>query len=78
MPVHDADQVQGAYQVVVVVVQRLPDRLTDGLEPGEMDDGVNGAAGKDVFDGVLVHQVNVVELGGLAAEFGNPPQRLFA
>ena len=41
MPVHDLNQVQGADQVVVVVLQRLLHGLAHGLQTGEVDDRVD-------------------------------------
>ncbi|BCW20600.1 hypothetical protein NtRootA9_33080 [Arthrobacter sp. NtRootA9] len=74
MPVHGADHVQRAHQVVVVVLQRLLHRLAHGFEPGKMDDGIDAGAGEDILDGGFVDQVNVVELRGLAAEFSHATQ----
>ena len=54
-------QVQRADEVVVVVLQRLPDRFAHGLQAGEVDDGVDRCPGEDGVDGGLVHQVHLVE-----------------
>ena len=78
MPVHDPEQVQGADEVVVVVLERFADGLAHGLEAGEVDDGVDPLLGEDAVHRGLVHEVDVVEVGGLAAELGNPAQRFLA
>lgn len=78
MPVHDPQQVQGTHQVVVVVPQRLPNGLPDGLKPGEVDDGVHRVRCEDGVDGSLIEQVHRVESRGLSAEPGDPAKRFLA
>ena len=46
VPVHGAEQVQRADEVVVVVLQRLLDGLADSLQPGEVDHGVDRLSAK--------------------------------
>jgi hypothetical protein len=53
VPLHHPEQVQGPDEVVVVVPQRLADRLPDGLEAGEVDDGVDRMFREDGVDGGL-------------------------
>ena len=43
-----------------------------------MDDGVDRVLREDGVDGGLVHEVRVVEDGGLAAELGDTAQRFLA
>ena len=73
MAIHDADQVQGAHKVVVVVLQRFLHRFADGFKPGKVDDRIDGTAGENALHGSFVHEVHLMELGGLAAQFGYPP-----
>lgn len=76
--VHGPQEVKRAHNVVVVVGQRFLDGLANGFEAREVDHGINVVLVEDGLDGGLVHQVHFVEGSGLAGQFRNPAQRLFA
>ena len=56
---HGLEHLEGAGEVVVVVLQRLGDALAHCLEPGKVDDGVNISKALEQ----LLHLVGVSQLG---------------
>ena len=54
----------------MIVEEGLGDGFTDGLEAGEVDDGVVVGGLEDVLEGVVVEEVDLVEGGGAAGELG--------
>ena len=73
MVAHDVDEHQGVLDVVVVVLDGLAHRLTDGLKAGKMDDAVNLMGIEDFVHRIAVEHVGLVEgevLGGLVAHDG--------
>lgn len=72
------EEVAGAGEVVVVVLDRHFDALADGLVAGEVDAGVEGELLEDDGEGVVVQQVDVAEddLVRLAGEAGHALERL--
>ena len=59
MAAHGLEHLEGAGEVVIVVLQRLGDTLADSLEPGEVDDGINVSEALEE----LLHLVGVSQLG---------------
>ena len=58
---HDVDEGEGAADVVFVVFPGFGDALADGFESGEVDAGVEGVVGEEVFEGLAVADVDLVE-----------------
>src|SRR6185295_18075671 len=52
----------GANDVVVVILQRLCDRFSDRLEHCEMQHSIEGMRGKQLFQSRLVAQIEIHEL----------------
>ena len=68
VPAHGAHEREGRAEVVLVVLQRLGDRLADGLEPGEVDDGVERLVGEEVLGLVVVGEVEGAHVERLAGQ----------
>ena len=60
MAAHGAHEGEGRAEVVLVVLERQLDALTDGLEPGEVDHGVDLLGGEEMLGLVVVGQVEGV------------------
>jgi hypothetical protein len=54
---HRLQRVSAQSRLFAVIAQRLPDRLADSLEPGEMDDAVNAAFPENVFKRFFIGDV---------------------
>ena len=76
MALHRLEQDERADEVVLVVAEGDGDRLADGLETGEVDDGVELRPGEDLIDRCLVDEVRLDERGGLAGELRDAAKRL--
>ena len=73
--VHRPDEVQRAAHVVAVVADRLGHRLTDRLEPGEVDDGVGSQLVERRAERRLVEEIDDVEGRGATGELAGPLDR---
>ena len=66
---HAAQQRDAAADIDAVVLERDVAGLADSLEGGKVDDAVDlGVLGKDVAEGGLVRDVDLVERGAAAAD----------
>ena len=76
---HGLEEVQGADEVVGIVLQGLGDALAHGLEPGEVDDGINaGILGKEGLHLLLVAQLRFDEGDFLSHDLLHPAKGLLA
>ena len=73
---HGLEQHDGAVEVVVVVFDRLGDRLADGLERGEMNHPVDVVLGEDAVHQRLIADIALVALDGLAGDLLDAIERL--
>ncbi len=74
---HDLAEYQCAMDVVVVVAQRLLDRLADGLEAGKVDDGRDVVAAKDLLHVLRRADVAFDKRDALADDLFDPSKALF-
>ena len=65
---HGCQQGQRAVQIVAVVVQRQAHRFAHGLQPGKMDDAVDGVFLKDLFQRGLIGGVRLIASDGLSGD----------
>jgi len=72
MTLHGAHEGQGRVDVIGVVRQRLRDALPHGLEPGEVDDGVDLVRGEERLGLVPIAQVEGVHLQRLTGQRFDP------
>ena len=68
MIAHRLEQNERTHQVVIVVFDGLCDTLAHGLEPREVDDGVDGMFPKDAVENRAVADVRLVEEDVLARD----------
>jgi hypothetical protein len=61
VPRHGLQQLHGAADIVVIVEQRLFNRLADRLEAGEMDHGFDRRPREDALERAGVAQIRLVE-----------------
>ena len=78
MTAHSLEQIQGADQVVGVVLQGLGHALAHGLEAGEMDNCVNiGVFGKKCLHLVRIAHFQLDKGDRLTGDFLHPAQGFF-
>ena len=68
---HDIKKGEGIAQVVCVVLDRLGNRLANGLEASEVNDKVNGVLVKDVVESTCIVDVCLVERKALSVFFSH-------
>ena len=68
---HDVKKGEGVAQVVRVVLDRLGNRLANGLEAGKVNDKVNGVLIKDVVECICIVDVCLVERKALSVFFSH-------
>ena len=68
---HDIKKGEGIAQVVCVVLDRLGNRLANGLEAGKVNDKVNGVLIKDVVECICIVDVCLVERKALSVFFSH-------
>ena len=68
---HDIKKGEGVTQVVCVVLDRLGNGLTDGLEASKVDDKVNSVLVKDAVQCIFVVDVCLVERKALGVFFSH-------
>ena len=79
MPAHGLEQVEGADEVVGVVLQGLSHALAHRLQPGEVDHRVNvRVLGKERFYLGLAAQLGLDKGDGLAHDFLHPAEGFLA
>ncbi len=79
MAAHGLKQVEGADQVVGVVLQGLGHTLPHGLQPGEVDHRVDaGVLGKEGLHLVLIAQLGLDKGDLLPGDLFHPAERLLA
>ena len=69
---HDFQKGQGAVQIISVILQRLPDTLTHGLETGKVDHGINFVVLEDLLQFHFVSAVDLIECGHSACDLTDP------
>ena len=71
MGLHGRQQGQRAVQIVAVVVQRQAHRFAHGLQPGKVDDAVDGVFLEDPLQGGGIGGVRLIALDGLSGDLGD-------
>ena len=56
---HDLKQCHAAREIVVVITQRLGHRLADGLEAGEVDDGIDLVFAEDIAQRAAIADIDL-------------------